>query len=49
MTESYYGYSKEIHELAKRYIERDIIQCASYMVDDMLNHSDMPFIGKAAI
>ncbi len=47
MTDSYYGYSKEIHELAKRYIAGDIIQCASCMVNDMLNHSDIPFIGKA--
>ena len=43
----YYGYSKQVHELAENYIERDILYCASMMVEDMLKHSyDVSFINE---
>ncbi|PHN04335.1 hypothetical protein [Flavilitoribacter nigricans] len=48
MTDTYYGYSKEVHELAKTYIERDIYGNASYMVEDFLKHNtEAPFLAEA--
>ncbi|GJM36500.1 MAG: hypothetical protein DHS20C18_55010 [Saprospiraceae bacterium] len=47
MTNTYYGYSKEIHELAETYIARDILCNQTSLVNDMLKHSFIEFIKEA--
>ena len=39
----YYGYSKEVHELAEKYIQRDILACQSGLVDSLIKlNSELP-------
>lgn len=39
----YYGYSKEVHELAEKYIQRDILGCQSGLVDSLIKlNSTLP-------
>ncbi len=34
----YYGYSKQVHELAEKFIERDILACQTALIDEILNN-----------
>lgn len=35
----YYGYTKEVHELAERYIQREILCCDSSFISDLMKQS----------
>lgn len=47
MSDQFYGYTKEVHEVAEGYLTRDILSNQTMLVVDMLKNSHLDFVIEA--